>query len=204
VTIRRGEPWGTNAPLAAGAPVLGNDAAVRAHVEAARRRGEADLGEVGLLGGDLCRTLGGPGDRERLHSADAVRVPVDVVRAELDGEPHWFVAHLLAHHPGWAGEAAVAMNAEWFGSWKLGPRAHPNDGLVDVTVGALGWQQRLQARRRVTSGTHLPHPRLRVERTGHTTITFRRPVPVRLDGSPCGRRRHLVLTVEPDALTVVA
>jgi hypothetical protein len=203
VTIRRGQPWGANGRLAADAPIFDHDAALRTHVEAARRH-RASLGEVGLVGGDLCRTLGGPGERTRLFSPDAVRVPVDIVRAELDGEDHWFVAHLLAHHPGWVGEAAVAMNAEWLGSWKLGPRAHPNDGLVDVTVGELGWQDRLKARRRAPQGMHLPHPRLRVERTGHTTITFRRPVPVLLDGTRCGRRRHIVLTVEPDAVTVVA
>jgi hypothetical protein len=28
------------------------------------------------------------------------------------------------------------MNAQWLGSWDLGPRSHPNDGLTDVTDGA--------------------------------------------------------------------
>ena len=139
MAIRRGEPWATNGPLAAHAPVVSDDAALRAHVEQARRRG-AMPGEIGLLGGDLCATLGGPGRRERLTSDEAVRAPIDVVRVEFAGETYWFVAHLVAHRRAWRGDAAVAMNAEWLGSWKLGPRAHPNDGLVDVTSGRLGWR----------------------------------------------------------------
>ena len=71
MAIRRGEPWATNGPLAAHAPVVSDDAALRAHVEQARRRG-AMPGEIGLLGGDLCATLGGPGRRERLTSDEAV------------------------------------------------------------------------------------------------------------------------------------
>ncbi len=27
------------------------------------------------------------------------------------------------------------MNAQWLGSWDLGPRSHPNDGLLDLTDG---------------------------------------------------------------------
>lgn len=202
MVIRRGEPWATNGPLAVGAPVVSDDGALRAHVEAARRRGERPT-EIGLLGGDLCATLGGPGRRERLDTAEAVRAPIDVVRVEFAGETHWFVAHLVAHRWGWRGDAAVAMNAEWLGSWKLGPRVHPNDGLVDVTSGRLGWQDRLAARRRAPSGTHLPHPALRVQRAGRVELGFEQPTPIRLDGTVVGRVEQVLLTVEPDALIVV-
>ncbi|MCC6435406.1 MAG: hypothetical protein IT196_10295 [Acidimicrobiales bacterium] len=202
MTIRRGQDWATNGPLAAGAPVLADDAALRAHVERARRSG-VEPGEVGLLGGDLCRTLGGPGRADRLHGDEAVRAPIDVVRAVLDGREHWFVAHLVAHRRCWSGEAAVAMNAEWLGRWKLGPRAHPNDGLVDLTRGSLPWQQRLEARRRARTGNHLPHPRLRTERSG--TVRFELPVatPTWLDGVAVGRVLRVELTVEADAVLVV-
>jgi diacylglycerol kinase family enzyme len=158
---------------------------------------------VGLVGGDLCRTVGGPGDRARLADGRGVRLPIDVVRAELDGSPHWFVAHLVAHRRWWRGEAAVAMNAEWLGPWKLGPRAHPGDGLVDVTRGSLPWRDRWRARARAHRGDHLPHPRLTVVRAASMELTFPRPTPVWLDGRPAGRCRHVVLTVEPDAAAIV-
>ncbi|MFN0027724.1 MAG: hypothetical protein ACKV2O_11195 [Acidimicrobiales bacterium] len=203
MSIERGRSWGTNTALAEGSPMVHSDADLRALVETAQRLGRP-AGTVGLLGGDLCATLGGPGDPQRLRGPDAVQVPIDVVRVVLDGAvEHWFVAHLVAHRRAWAGQAAVAMNADSLGPLRLGPRAHPNDGLVDVTSGSLPWRERREARRRARTGAHLPHPALRVRRAGHVVIEFHRPTPVWLDLVPVGRARHLELTVQPDALQVV-
>lgn len=208
MTIRKGEPWGESGPLGPDDPRVGSDAELRALVEDARRAGR-DIGTVGLLGGDLCRTVGGPGVPERLTGPDAVRLPVDVVRVDPGGGaapgdgPWWFVAHLVAHRRAWHGEAAVAMNAEWLGTWKLGIRSHPNDGLVDVTQGRLGWRDRLEARRRAPRGAHVPHPGLRTTRVRSTTLRFPRPTPVWLDGTRTAELTELMLSVEPDALIVV-
>ena len=38
------------------------------------------------------------------------------------------------------------MNAQWLGDWDLGPRSHPNDGLLDVTDGTLPFGDRWKAR----------------------------------------------------------
>jgi hypothetical protein len=188
--------------LAPDRPVFADDASFGRHVADARQRGER-IGDVGLLGGDLCRTVGGPGERARLFDGRGVRLPVDVVRVEIDDRTSWFVAHLVAHRRGWRGEAAVAMNAEWLGDWKLGPRAHPGDGLVDVTVGGLGWRDRWRASRRARHGDHLPHPRLAVTRSATAEVSFSRPTPVWVDGQPVGPVRRVVLTVEPDAATII-
>ena len=37
----------------------------------------------------------------------------------------------VARRRGWR-DFAVAMNAQWIGEWNLGPKAHPNDGIVDA------------------------------------------------------------------------
>jgi diacylglycerol kinase family enzyme len=95
------------------------------------------------------------------------------------------------------------MNAEWLGDWKLGPRAHPGDGLVDVTIGALGWRDRWRASRRAPHGDHVPHPRLAVTRSASAEVHFLRPTPVWVDGEPAGRVARVVLTVEPDAAVIV-
>lgn len=202
MTIRRGAPWGTPGPLAAGAPVVVADADLHRLVVDARRRG-VPVGEVGLLGGDLCRSLGGPGDAARLRGPDAVRLPVDVVRVDLDDVTTWFAAHLVGCGGRLRGPAVVAMNGDWMGELKLGPRAHPNDGLVDVTVGRVPWRQRRVARQRARSGTHVPHPALRERRAARVELDLRAAVRVVADGVPVGRSRHLVLTVEPDAFVAV-
>jgi diacylglycerol kinase family enzyme len=180
--------------------VVAADGDVAELVGVARRAG-LPAPEVGLAGGDLWRTLGGSpgGGVARLAGPEAVRVPLDAVRAVLDGAEHWFAAHLVARSRGWSGRFVVAMNAEWLGEWKVAPRAHPGDGLLDVIDGSLGVRQRLVARRRARSGDHVPHPGLQLRRVRSLSVTFERSRRLWLDGRFVGRCRSIELTVEPDA-----
>jgi hypothetical protein len=200
--IERRADWGAPGTLPADGVIAASDAAARASVEAARRH-QRPLPVLGLTGGDLARTLGGRGDEARLHSHDAARFPVDVGAVLVDGRLHWFVAHLVARRRGWRGEFLVAMNAEWLGPLCLGPRAHPGDGLLDVTIGELPLGERLRARARARSGQHLPHPALRTERVAAIQHEFAHPVEVWLDGERVGRAERLSIRIEPAALAVV-
>lgn len=199
MTIRKGEPWGVARPLPPDAHEVTTDQALRHLVLAARAEGRP-VPPVALVGGDLCRTMGGSGDRRRFRSGEALAFPVDLGLARLDGggdQP--FVAHAVARQPGWGGRFAVAMNAAWIGAWYLGPRAHPNDGLLDLTEGSLPLVQRFLARRRALTGSHLPHPALHTRRSAEHAITFDRPTAVRLDGVVVGRARRLELHCEADS-----
>lgn len=209
LTIRKGEGWGGPGRLPEGGIEVHSDAEARAAVEAARRAGQPPPA-LGLLGGDLCRSVGGRGDRARLTDGRGMVMPCDVVAVELDDDaPRWFVAHLVAHRGWWRGRALVAMNAAWLHrgegrpAWNLGPRAHPNDGLVDVTEARVPLGQRPGVRGRLPSGSHLPHPALRATRTRGGEWRFDRPTPVWLDGELVGRARRVRLTVEPDGVTIV-
>jgi hypothetical protein len=200
--ISRGEDWGESGPLPADGVVVHSDAEARRVVEAARREG-AEPPPLGLAGGDLCRTLGGRGDPDRLRSADAVRLPVDLGSALVDGRIHWFIAHLVARRSRWRGRVFVAMNAAWYGAWRLGPRAHPNDGRLDITDGSPGLADRLKARRRLPSGDHLPHPMLETRQVAAIQVRFQPGLRIWLDHEPVGEVTHLSVRVEPDALLVV-
>jgi YegS C-terminal NAD kinase beta sandwich-like domain len=201
VTIRKGEPWGVPAPLPAGGVVVSSDAEARAVVTEARSTGRP-IPVLGLVGGDLCRTLGGLGDRERLHSAAAMTFPVDLGSVVVDGRRYWFVAHLVARNRLWR-RAFVAMNAQWYRTWNLGPRSHPNDGLLDTYDARLPLGDLVKVRRRVEHGAHLPHPGIRQRRIASLEVTLDRALPLELDGVPMGRVRALALNVEPDSLRVV-
>jgi hypothetical protein len=202
VSAGRGRGWGVSGALPPDGVVVGTDAEARAVVEGARRAG-APLPTLGLLGGDLCRTLGGPGDERRLRSDEAVTVRVDVGAVLLDGTLHWFVAHLIARRSWWRGRVIAVMNAEFLGTWDLGPRAHPGDGLLDITDGTLPFGDRLAARRRVRTGTHVPHPALATRRVAAWQTELDPPLDVWLDGERVGRSAGLSVRVEPEALTVV-
>ena len=73
MTVRKGETWGQAGGLPPGGVVVSDDAEARAVVTAARRAGDA-VPPLGLLGGDLCRTLGGRGDARRLRTEQRDRL----------------------------------------------------------------------------------------------------------------------------------
>ena len=122
---------------------------------------------------------GRAGREARLRSDDAMTFPIDVGAALLDGRLHWFVAHLVARRSWWRGRLVAVMNAQWLGAWDLGPKSHPGDGLLDISDGKPPLSDRLQARRRLPLGTHVPAPRHRHHASG------------RVAGGPGPAARHL-------------
>ncbi len=181
-----------------------SDAEARAALEAARRE-RRPLPALGLLGGDLCRTVGGRGDASRLQpGAAATLLPCDLGEALVDGRVRLFVAHVVVRGPtAWRGGLTAVMNAQYRGRWDVAPRAHPGDGTLDVVEvdAAMGIGDRWKAWRRLPSGTHVPHP----------AITVRRSKAVQLDVTGCrvlvdGERqppaRVLSLRLDPGALLV--
>lgn len=173
-----------------------SDAEARLVLEAARRE-RRDYPGLGLLGGDLCRTLGGGAGDDLV----GVRLTVDLGVALLDGRLHLFVAHLVARNRLWS-RAFVAMNAQWCGEWDLGPRSHPGDGLLDTYDIHLSIGQVPAVRSRLPKGTHLPHPGIREQRAGAVLMNLDRRLPVRLDGLVVGKATKIVVRVEPAALVV--
>jgi hypothetical protein len=229
VTVRRGEDWGEPGALSVGAPVFGDDrdAALfvrdrlldRRSLDGGLAGGDEPI-EIGLVGGDLHASLGSPRHGEEdLRGASGTRFPVDVglVRAQRVGGGEisdCFLAHLVARegrrvgtvfsaHGLFSSRTVVIMNATHRGDQDLGPRAHPNDGLLDVTDGQLLPGERIRARRRMRTGTHLPHPMLATSRGRSVEFRFSRPSAVELDGEPIGTITELGVRCLPDAIVVV-
>lgn len=202
MTVRRGEAWGQAGALPADGVVVHSDAEARRIVEHHRRAGEP-VPPLGLLGGDLCRTLGGRGDAERLRSPAARQLPVDLGAALIDGRLHWFVAHLVARRSWWRGRIVAAMNAEFRGAWDVAPRAHPNDGRLDILDADPPFGDRLQARHRLRTGQHVPHPDIQERRVDAAQFELDRSTGIWLDGERIAAARRLSVRVEPDALLCV-
>lgn len=202
MTIEKGRAWGEPGGLPADGVVVRSDAEARAVVEAARRSG-GPVPALGLLGGDLCRTLGGTGDEGRLRGEAGMRLPVDVGAVLIDGRLHWFVAHLVARRGWWRGRIVAAMNAQFLGRWNVAPRSHPNDGRLELLDADLGLGDRLKARGRLPAGTHVPHPGISERRITAVQIELERSTPVALDGDRVGRARSMSIRVEPDAVICV-
>lgn len=205
MTIDKGRPWGGPArDLAADAVVANTDAEARAIAEGARRAGD-QVPPMVLLGGDLCRTVGGTGDEAHARGPEAVALPCDLGSVLLDGRQHWFVAHLVARRSWWRGRIVAAMNAQFLGRFDVAPRGHPNDARMEVLDVAPSFSvvDRVRARRRLPTGTHVPHPGIGLRRVSAEQMTFDPPLPVWLDGVALGLVHQVSLRVEPDAITVI-
>lgn len=204
MTISKDEDWGTTGPLSPLGVLVSVDRHARRAVTDARRVGAA-LPELGLIGGDLWRTCGAPsGGEERLRSDEARRLPMDLGSVQINGVKHWFTAHLVARRSWWRGPVVAAMNAQFIGSWDVAPKAHPNDGRLDVLSGAMNAAEKFKVFTRLRSGTHVPHPDIRERRVATTQIDLPPRTTLWLDGEPVIRSaRSLTIQVEPDALTCV-
>jgi hypothetical protein len=209
VTIRKGEPWGEPGPLAPGAPAVTDDRAA-AEVLQARWRAGGEPVQVGLLGGELHRLLGSP-RRTAAELLDGAghRYPMDLGTVRIDGgEPLVFVGGLVAtggrRRRWWSTRTVTAMNGQYASGFRLAPRAHPDDGRLDVADGRLPRRERRAGRRRALTGSHLPHPDLRERRVEHLEVVGEHPFGVHLDGVLVGRGRHLELRCHPDAWIAVA
>jgi hypothetical protein len=198
VTIRRGEEWGETVARPPALVAADDDAALARLVTADPHS------DYTLTGGDLFRAVGSPAPRDPVQ-----RLPIDALEVRLDdASPVIAVAHVVARCAGrlgwWRGPLLAVMNSDHVGEWNVAPRAHPNDGRVDVVEVAAGMstRQRWQARSRVVSGTHLPHPAIAVRSVVDAAWTWTAPMAVRVDGVPVGRARRLTVRVVPDHFAI--
>ncbi len=205
MTIRPGQEWGEVLPV----PVPADHSFAS---DAALGRWLADeplpTSRTALLtGGDLLASVGGPS-----VAGTRRRYPIDVLRVELDTDSAVGVAHVVCRRPGpfgwWRGRLLAVVNTSKIGPWDVAPRAHPNDGRFDVVDvdATMTMRARWQARRRLTTGTHVPHPAIAVTRPRDRRATwdFGTTLTVWVDGRRVGRSRSLTITLEPDAATVLA
>ncbi len=221
MTIEKGRPWGGPSADPSPAAVAVDDA----ELASLALRAVDDGGHLTarVLSGDLLTTLGVQGERPERDRNDfpmdlgvaylgdtlddrsdrSLLVPfvAHLVVAQADAGAVGLLGRLLGHGPS---PLVSVMNAAWLGPLRLGPRAHPNDGLLDITEGRVPFAERREANRRARSGSHLPHPALSHRRVAHWECEFEQPMSIVVDGVDRGRHRTVRVEVTPDALTVVA
>jgi hypothetical protein len=209
MTIKPGEAWGRPVARPPGLVVVRSDAELAAALSSDRRA------PVGVGGGDLARTLGVTSTTAPAIATRATlnEFPIDLLEVRLDGDdaPIVACAHVIARSPlgrgRWLGGRIVAvMNAEFIGDWDVAPRGHPNDGRAEVfdVDPSMSVRERLAARRRLPTGTHVPHPRIATRSIRTGSWDFERPREIVVDGRRVGRASTLSVAVVADAASVYA
>ena len=179
MTIKPGEPWGRTIDRPIDLVVVAGDR--RARTTPCVDRVTVAVGPpVFAVDGDLARTLGGP----LIDGRPTVNeLPVDLVDVRLDGGAvtatacaHVVIRNRWWRGGWWRGSVVVVMNAEFIGEWDVAPRGHPNDGRVEIfEIGStFGVRHRWQARRRLRSATHVPHPGIATRSVAHRIVELPR------------------------------
>lgn len=191
MNLRPGEAWGTPYVPSAPPQVLHSDRAVLA----------ALLNEPGAEirpgGGDLARTLGS--HRPRPADAPWTRVPIDLIEVIADGAAMCAVAHVVIRRRSWRGQVIFVANAQYHCGVDIAPRAHPGDGRLDLleVQPTMSLRARLHARSRARTGTHLPHPDLRLRQITQECWEFSAPMGLWVDGVRRGSARRIQVQIRP-------
>ena len=200
MSVRRNEDWGELGKMPSNAVVVGGDREVSRLVEQSWSHDVASP-EVGLTGGDLRRALGGRRDSRQLHAdEDVVGAMIDIGSVIVEGRRFAFVAHVIARSRLWHGPVFAVMNSEWLGDWIVAPRAHPGDGYFDLVEARLTLGDRIKARRRLPTGTHVPHPSIHVRKVTHTEIVFGTTRAVYVDGENVGTATSMQIECHREGL----
>jgi hypothetical protein len=204
----RGEPWGEPASAPADVRIAGGDAEI-ADVVGSHPTALVELDPDG--GSDIARAVGVAGrpstgttelsldvidlDDDLLAvNAAVLGVPPDRLRRRDRRRPVTVRVDGQTRFEGRATTVVIATGQYLRGA-DLAPRGHPGDGRVEVQVYALDPLQRRRMRRRLATGTHVPHPGI-VEATGRS-VEVTAPVlwPLEVDGCPRTALRGLTATV---------
>jgi hypothetical protein len=146
--------------------------------------------DLGQLCGVNMAVLGTAPDRvHRRSRSGAVRVVVDD-RVVHDG----------------AATSVVVANGQFLRGADVVPRGHPGDGRLEVQVYAVPPHERRAMRRRLTTGSHLPHPA--IGQVSGRAVEVRvldpgRPWRLEVDGVARATTTVLVASICPHAFTLV-
>lgn len=100
--------------------------------------------------------------------------------------------------------SVVVANGSYFaGGMHMAPEAKLNDGLLDVVIiGDIGKLELLMALPTVYKGTHITHPKVRVEKVTHLAIESSEQILVHADGELLGEG-PASFWIMPAALSIV-
>lgn len=213
--LRRGQPWGHPPTGPPDVEIAGDDADL---ADAAVRRPAGLVRFRPSPRSDLARALGlgsdATGTTEVTIDALTLDSGVKAVNAIIVGRPpdrlRWTTrqASISITVDGrlWFEDPAttvVVASGQFVRGADLVPRGHPGDGWAEVQLYALARNERRAMRRRLSSGTHLPHPHIHTTRARHIEIETARVMPLEVDGRRKGRTRRVAVDLVPEAIRLL-
>lgn len=192
--IKRGEQWGVPTTCTSGDVFVHGDQGLA-------------LSSVNdrliVHGGDIAHCLGDP--PQPAVGDNCFEVPIDALRVSIrmrNGMIHNKIAASHVMIGGWLrGRLVCVSNGGFIGPRNVSPRAHPNDGFLDLMSldSSMRLQQRFRARHKSVLGTHTPHPLIEAGRTRSVEFSsLSRSEALRIDGSRIRGWISVQIEIVPD------
>lgn len=102
-----------------------------------------------------------------------------------------------------AASTVVIASGQFLRGRDVVPRGHPGDGRLDVQVYALARRDRRAMRRRLGSGTHVPHPGITTASGRRVRVRWGSPAALEVDGIERPRAASLTAEVVPEAVDLL-
>ena len=206
MTIRKGTNWG----LQIARPdnlVYCNDDTAASILITNNLLNLQKLPTIAIRNSNLARVLGIDGAKDistKIFSTLFDLIRVDCVTIDDTAVTVFGLGYALLRNSWWHGEIVAVLNQSFIGDWDCAPRAHPNDGKLDVVIVSSGMKppQRLLASRRVRSGTHIPHPDITISQQTYLEAAIGTPKMLVVDGRQISAVIACKFTVIPDAVTL--
>ena len=209
MTIRKGANWGQQIARPDNLVYCNDDTAASILITNNLLK-SLELPKIAIRNSNLARVLGIDGAKDTPDTTTKVLSTLfDLIRVDcvtVKGTPAtvFGLGYALLRNSWWHGEIVAVLNESFIGDWDCAPRAHPNDGKLDVVIvsSEMKRSQRLRASRRVRSGTHVPHPDITIARQTYFEATISAPRMLVVDGRRISTVKACKFTVIPDAVTL--
>jgi hypothetical protein len=97
----------------------------------------------------------------------------------------------------------VVANGQFLDGLDVVPRGHPGDGWLEVQVYALAPAQRRRMRRRLPTGTHVPHPEIHAFQGRTVRVAWEAAAELGIDGRSGPPAADVAVSLERHAFAVL-
>ena len=206
MVIKRGEDWGHRVLHPDDLLVFENDVHANEYLT---KQFQSSLPNqsIAILNSNIARSLGMNGsdlsvEKMLKTSFDAIEVKISDCDGQISREI--FLGNALIRNSWRRGAITGVFNTSFIAGRDWAPRAHPNDGKLDVLLvdDAMSVRQRITAYRLSRSGSHLPHPQLKYLQSQSYIATDLETARLTVDSVEFGAVKSCSFRVIPDAVSI--
>lgn len=203
--IKKGESWGHQVKPPSDLLVFDDDAKANEYLSR-QLIGSLAVQGLAIKNSNLARTLGLKGSvvAETMLATTFDLIQVEFIKTDATSARRFFLGYAMIRKNMLRDKIIGVFNTSFVGKQDWAPRAHPNDGKIDViTVDkTMSMRQRLTAGRLLKSGSHIPHPQINYSQTGEFSVNQLRSTALIIDGVDFGPVEACEFQVISDAVTL--